>query len=118
MCRPCSRYYAWYVDNSDTHAHPCGGLLPNDLGLFDSLGNVAEWCHDRFRDDERSFGEVVTDTIDAEVVQSDGDRHQRGQTFNDTLVTVRAGTRTWVSPSIPRNDVGFRLARTIPPPGR
>ena len=31
----------------DYRTRPCGSLLPNDLGLFDLLGNVIEWCHDR-----------------------------------------------------------------------
>ena len=35
--------YAWYQANSQDHAWPCGSLLPNDLGLFDMLGNVFEW---------------------------------------------------------------------------
>ena len=34
--------------NAGTHAHSCGGLLPNDLGMFDMLGNVYEWCHERY----------------------------------------------------------------------
>ena len=38
--------YAWYQANSKEHAWPCGSLLPNDLGLFDMLGNVYEWCQD------------------------------------------------------------------------
>ena len=38
--------YAWYQANSKDHAWPCGSLLPNDLGLFDMLGNVYEWCQD------------------------------------------------------------------------
>ena len=52
-----SRYYgfstdllgnhAWSRANSQDHAWPCGGLLPNDLGLFDMLGNVYEWVQDR-----------------------------------------------------------------------
>jgi formylglycine-generating enzyme required for sulfatase activity len=31
--------YAWYQANSQDHAWSCGSLLPNDLGLFDMLGN-------------------------------------------------------------------------------
>ena len=38
--------YAWYQANSQEHAWTCGSLLPNDLGLFDMLGNVYEWCQD------------------------------------------------------------------------
>ena len=38
--------YAWYQANSKEHAWSCGSLLPNDLGLFDMLGNVFEWCQD------------------------------------------------------------------------
>ncbi len=32
--------YARYQANSRDHAWTCGSLLPNDLGLFDMLGNV------------------------------------------------------------------------------
>ena len=39
--------YAWYQANSQDHAWPGGSLLPNDLGLFDMLGNVFEWVQDR-----------------------------------------------------------------------
>ena len=39
--------YAWYQANSKDQAWPGGSLLPNDLGLFDMLGNVYEWCQER-----------------------------------------------------------------------
>ena len=38
--------YAWYQSNSKEHAWSCGSLLPNELGLFDMLGNMFEWCQD------------------------------------------------------------------------
>ena len=39
--------YARYPANSKEHAWACGSLFSNDLGLFDMLGNISEWCHDR-----------------------------------------------------------------------
>jgi hypothetical protein len=30
--------------NSGGKAHPVAGLIPNDLYLFDTLGNRHEWC--------------------------------------------------------------------------
>ena len=41
--------YAWCNATSQDHAWPCGSLLPNELGLFDMLGNIYEWCQDVFR---------------------------------------------------------------------
>ena len=38
--------YARYQANSKDHAWRCGSLFPNDLGLFDMLGNMYEWCQD------------------------------------------------------------------------
>ena len=39
--------YARYPANSQEQPGACGSLLPNDLGLFDMLGNAYEWVHDR-----------------------------------------------------------------------
>jgi eukaryotic-like serine/threonine-protein kinase len=36
--------YAWTLRTSDGRAHPVAGKRPNDLGLFDTLGNIQEWC--------------------------------------------------------------------------
>ena len=41
--------HAWWGENSDEHAHPVGGKLPNAWGLFDMIGNVDEWTSDRMQ---------------------------------------------------------------------
>jgi formylglycine-generating enzyme required for sulfatase activity len=36
--------YAWYTGNSGKKTHEVAKKLPNELGLYDMSGNVAEWC--------------------------------------------------------------------------
>src|SRR5262249_8117004 len=79
--------YAWYQANSQDHAWRCGRLLPNDLGLFDMLGNVYEWCQERSGSDQpggmESAGRDITDIS----------RLVRGGSFSYPAVGVRSAYR-------------------------
>jgi formylglycine-generating enzyme required for sulfatase activity len=96
-------HYAYSKLNSRNRAWPVGSLKPNDFGLFDMLGNVAEWCQDLHRPypNAESFPDV-------------GLREQRGCAFGDTPEILRSGRRAANYPIIDAGNTGIRVARTLP----
>lgn len=42
---------AWFKSNSKNTTHSVGFKRPNELGIFDMSGNVAEWCLDTYERD-------------------------------------------------------------------
>jgi serine/threonine protein kinase/formylglycine-generating enzyme required for sulfatase activity len=104
--------YEWYVENSNHRAHPCGTLLPNDLGCFDMLGNIMEWCHDRFSEVTPGPDRVVVDLLTNEVVLGEK-RYLRSATFEGNPIGLRSADRRWFDAFGRKYDIGFRPARSI-----
>ncbi len=71
---------------------------PNAWGLYDTLGNVWEWCEDFW-----SAG------YDAE--RKGPSRVIRGGSWSTLARLVRAAYRGWYHPGVRFDDLGFRLAR-------
>jgi len=105
--------YAWCLATSPDRAQPCGCLLPNDLGLFDMLGNLLEWCQERLLDYRPDQNGTMTDDIN---IKDDVKEYRvlRGGTFSSLPTYVRSATRGPGPPSAPSANNGFRLARTYP----
>jgi len=110
-------YYAWYTKNSrDQEMLPVGTLRPNDLGLFDMLGNVMEWTMGEVANSaalaNEKDGDDVESPDDADAIK-DTARVSRGGSFLSYTLNVRAAFRNWIKPSFASKVIGFRPARTI-----
>jgi formylglycine-generating enzyme required for sulfatase activity len=105
--------YARYAANSNERAWICGSLLPNDLGLFDTLGNVLEWCQDSTNASRPSKKGTTTDVIYSSTsIYEKNPRLLRGGSFLVQPASVRSALRNWNAPSTRSNYNGFRPART------
>ena len=107
--------YAWCQTNTrGDRARPCGSLLPNDLGLFDTLGNAYEWCNGRYEDLAAGWSLISSDKIQIYEYVTSSPRILRGGAFLNPPAFVRSAIRYWNQPSLRTIYNGFRPARTYP----
>ena len=105
--------YAWYLATSLDRAWACGSLLPNNLGLFDMLGNVYEWCQEGALVHRPGVTGIINDDINIlEYIHDSNFRLLRGGSFSLRPAIVRSASRYWVAPAIRYSYYGFRPSRT------
>ncbi len=101
---------AWYCFNAGKLTKPVGKLKANDWGLFDVLGNAAEWSHDQsgwiptadaLTDPDQTFGPGQS-------------RDTRGCPQFGWPNLCRVALRLGASAGFASPGTGFRLVRTLP----
>jgi len=101
---------AWFWSNADCVKY-IGQKAPNELGLYDMSGNVAEWCFDWWDRDYYAIVNQVNpigpDTGEYRVI--------RGGSFQDEYYKCRIGRRAGFTSSNYAHQIGFRIARTMSP---
>lgn len=99
---------AWYKDNSGDRTQPVGGKQPNARGLYDTLGNVAEWVHDWYGRDYYAESPAA----DPQGPASGSYRVFRGGSWLDPGKYCRITARNFEFPVSRLHNVGFRVVRT------
>jgi len=122
--------YAWYAANSNNKYQKVGQKKPNAWGLYDMLGNVAEWTLDQY---DSAYFTKIQDEISNPVTPpaSRYPKTVRGGGYTDKPESLRPASR-WKSdpswnkrdPQIPKSKwwltdaaaVGFRIVRPAKQP--
>jgi formylglycine-generating enzyme required for sulfatase activity len=86
----------WFAGNSESRPHPVGTKKPNAWGVFDTHGNVWQWCSDT-----PSIG-LASDT-------SSPVHALRGGSWMDAPQYCRSASRTVALANFKNVNVGFRV---------
>jgi formylglycine-generating enzyme required for sulfatase activity len=104
-------HYAWFLTNGEDRTWPVGQKKPNRMGLFDSLGNVWNWCEGC----PRPYNPAGMDDSEADSTDPEFAKHvSRGGSWTSRAGLARAAARNKPPPTLRVISSGFRLARTLP----
>lgn len=95
---------ACYAGNSNGKTKPVGSKQPNELGIYDMSGNVAEWCQDW-------FGKYTSGLKTNPKGPSSGTlKIYRGGSYKSDAWYVNCIYRSKANTNTKQNSIGFRLA--------
>jgi formylglycine-generating enzyme required for sulfatase activity len=105
-----------YALDGGVRTIPVGSYEPNDFGLYDMAGNVAEWTNNAYDENAYSFYHDLVPTYTYNAKKSDPPALKRkvirGGSWKDIAYYLQCGTRTYEYQDEARSFIGFRCVRS------
>ena len=101
-----------YTDDGGAYTVNVKSYFPNDYGLYNMAGNVAEWTRSAFDESASSFVHDLAPTLDYEAKPSDPPvlkrKVVRGGSWKDVGYFLQNSTRTFEYQDTAKSYIGFR----------
>lgn len=98
----------WLYSVAGNWTHPVARKHPNELGLYDMTGNVAEWCQDLYGPYQLST------TPDPCGADTGSFRIVRGGSYDEAKANCHLSVRRWYEPETSVGYIGLRVALSLP----
>jgi formylglycine-generating enzyme len=104
-----------YIDDGNVYAGKVGSYEPNEYGLYDMSGNVAEWCRNAFHPSAYIFQHDLQPDYQYNATPQDPPvlkrKVIRGGSWKDIAYFLQTGTRDYEYQDSTKPFVGFRNVR-------
>lgn len=101
-----------YIDDGVAYTAPVYSYFPNDFGLYNMAGNVAEWTQSSYNESAYSFVHDMNPTYTYNAKSSDDETLKRkvirGGSWKDVGYFLQNGTRQYEYQDTAKSYIGFR----------
>jgi formylglycine-generating enzyme required for sulfatase activity len=105
-----------YDDDGGVKTLMVGHYAPNDFGLYDMSGNVAEWCEDAYDESMYVVGNNLTMSYKYNAADDDDKALKRkvvrGGSWKDQKYFIQVQTRTFEYQDTAKSYIGFRCVQS------
>jgi formylglycine-generating enzyme len=108
-----------YPEDGGLYTVRADAYWPNDFGLYNMAGNVAEWTSSLYYEGAYNFQHDLNPDIRYNAKDSDKPRDKRkvlrGGSWKDVGALLRCGTRSYEYQDTAKSYIGFRCVIDLPP---
>ncbi|MFZ9742409.1 MAG: SUMF1/EgtB/PvdO family nonheme iron enzyme [Chitinophagaceae bacterium] len=108
-----------YPEDGGLYTVRADAYWPNDFGLYNMAGNVAEWTSSLYYEGAYNFQHDMNPDIRYNALESDPPRMKRkvvrGGSWKDIGYFLQNGTRTYEYQDTAKSYIGFRCVIDLPP---